>query len=375
MRYSNTPDLPHDAPECMGILLLNLGTPDAPTPEAVRRYLAEFLWDPRVVELPRPIWWLLLHGVILRARPARTALAYRAVWTEQGSPLLCISKRQAAALRMALGERLPGPAVVALGMRYGSPSIAEALAELRAANAQRVLILPLYPQYSATTTGSTFDAIAAELRTWRWIPELRFVTQYHDHPAYIDAVARSIRAHWQTHGEPDRLLFSFHGIPKDYFLKGDPYHCQCQKTVRLITESLGLADERWLLAFQSRVGTMEWLRPYTDETLKSWGAEGVRSVQVVSPGFSADCLETLEEIAQENRHYFLEAGGKEYSYVPCLNDSPAHIQMLAALVEKHAVGWPEMERPTNFAALAARAERARHVEQALLAEELQEAAR
>lgn len=365
MRYSNTPDLPHDAPESLGVLLLNLGTPEAPTVPAVRRYLAEFLWDPRVVELPRSIWWLLLHGVILRARPPRTALAYQAVWTEQGSPLLCIAKRQATALRGLLGERMPGPVVVALGMRYGHPSIREALAELRAANARRILVLPLYPQYSSTTTGSTFDAVTRELSTWRWVPELRFVTQYHDDPAYVDALAASVRAHWATHGEPERLLFSFHGIPKDYFLKGDPYHCQCQKTARMVVEALGLPDERWLLSFQSRVGTMEWLRPYTDETLKAWGTQGVSSVHVISPGFSADCLETLEEIAVENRDYFMESGGKHYSYIPCLNDSPAHIEMMMGLVKRHAAGWPELESGPDFAALASRAERAERAERAL----------
>ena len=361
MRYTDTPELPHDVPDCLGVLVLNLGTPDAPTVPAVRRYLAEFLWDPRVVELPRTIWWLLLHGVILRARPPRTALAYQAVWTEQGSPLLCIAKRQAAALRTELSKRLPGPVAVALGMRYGNPSVPAALAELQAANARRILVLPLYPQYSAPTTGSTFDAVTEELRTWRWVPELRFVTHYHDDPAYIDALASSIRTHWATHGEPERLLFSFHGIPKDYFLKGDPYHCQCQKTVRLVAEALGLKEERWLLSFQSRVGTMEWLRPYTDETLKAWGAEGISSVQVISPGFSADCLETLEEIAVENREYFVEAGGKEYSYIPCLNDAPSHIAMMASLVERHSAGWPELTTPLDLDALNARAERAERV--------------
>ncbi len=366
MRYTNTPELPHDAPECLGVLLLNLGTPDAPTVPAVRRYLAEFLWDPRVVELPRAIWWLLLHGVILRARPPRTALAYQAVWTDQGSPLMCVSRRQAQALRTVLGERLPGPTVVALGMRYGNPSVASALGELRSANARRILVLPLYPQYSAPTTGSTFDAVTRELCSWRWVPELRFVTQYHDDPAYIEALAQSVRDHWALYGEPERLLFSFHGIPKDYFLKGDPYHCQCRKTARMVVESLGLPDDRWLLAFQSRVGTMEWLRPYTDETLKAWGTEGVASVQVISPGFSADCLETLEEIAVENRHYFLESGGKEYSYIPCLNDSPFHIEMLARLVERHAAGWPELSAPTDLEALTLRAKRA---QRALAAED------
>ena len=360
MPYINTPNFRHDAPESLGVLLLNLGTPEAPTVPAVRRYLAEFLWDPRVVEIPRPIWWLILHGVILRVRPARSARAYQGVWTERGSPLLEISRRQAEGLQGVLNSVLPGPVRVVLGMRYGNPSIPAALAELQAAQARRLLVLPLYPQYSATTTASTFDAVSRELSRWRWIPELRFINQYHDDPAYIAALVQSIRDHWAVQGEPRRLLFSFHGIPKDYFLNGDPYHCQCHKTARLVTESLGLPPERWALAFQSRVGTKEWLRPYTDETLKSWGAEGVGPVQVISPGFSADCLETIEEIGVENRDYFQTAGGGDYGYIPCLNDRPDHLAMLAGLVRRHAGGWPEAQGPgIDSAALASRVRRAR----------------
>ena len=284
MSFINTPDYRHDAAEPLGVLLLNLGTPDAPSVPAVRRYLAEFLWDPRVVEVPRPIWWPILHGVILRVRPARSAKAYQAVWGEGGSPLLDIARRQAAGITSLLDSRLPGPVKVALGMRYGNPSVSAALEELRGANVRRLLVLPLYPQYSATTTASTFDAVTRELSRWRWIPELRFINQYHDEPGYIAALVASIREHWARHGQPERLLFSFHGIPKDYFLSGDPYHCHCHKTARLVTESLGLPRERWELAFQSRVGNKEWLKPYTDLTLKAWGAEGVRSVQVISPG-------------------------------------------------------------------------------------------
>lgn len=361
MIYSNTPDLCHDAPECLGVLMVNLGTPDAPTVPAVRRYLAEFLWDPRVVELPRLIWWLILHAVILRARPPRTARAYQAVWTEEGSPLMAISKRQAAALQEALSARLPGPVRVVLGMRYGNPSLASALAQLRAANARRILVLPLYPQYSATTTASTFDGITRELSTWRWLPELRFINQYHDDPGYVAALVSSIRAYQAEHGEPERLLFSFHGIPKDYFLAGDPYYCLCQETARLVVEQLGLTHERWALTFQSRFGTQEWLRPYTDETLMSWGAAGVRSVQVISPGFSADCLETIEEISVENRDYFLESGGESYGYIPCLNDRPEHIAMLAQLVERHSAGWPELAPAPDTEMLSKRLERARQM--------------
>ncbi|MCG6860112.1 MAG: ferrochelatase [Chromatiaceae bacterium] len=330
----------HDAPEVLGVLLLNLGTPDAPTVSAVRRYLAEFLSDPRVVELPRPIWWLILHGIILRLRPRRSAQSYRSVWTDQGSPLLVIARRQASALQERLSARLPGPVRVALGMRYGNPSIASALASLRSANTRRLLVLPLYPQYSATTTASSFDAVTAELSTWRWLPETRFINQYHDQQGYIRALAESVRAYWAEHGESDRLLFSFHGIPKDCLLKGDPYFCQCQKTARLTAEALGLPEQRWQVAFQSRVGKQEWLQPYTDQTLDAWCAEGVGTVHVLCPGFSVDCLETLEEIAVENRDRYLNGGGKGFGYVPALNDGAAHIDMLAELVLRHASGWP-----------------------------------
>jgi ferrochelatase len=228
-------------------------------------------------------------------------------------------------------------------MRYGEPSVASALAKLRAAGARRLLVLPLYPQYSGSTSASVFDAVSRELSTWRWIPELRFVSQYHDAPGYIDALAESVRRFWSEHGRPDRLLFSFHGIPKDYFLSGDPYHCQCHKTARLISESLGLEPDRWQVAFQSRVGRKEWLRPYTDELLKEWGKQGIGNVHVMCPGFSADCLETLEEIAVENRSYFLEAGGERFGYIPALNDSEAHMEMLADLVVRHTHGWPEAD--------------------------------
>mgnify|MGYP001045610467 CR=1 FL=1 len=359
MKFQNLANFRHDAPEALGVLLVNLGTPDAPTTAAVRRYLAEFLSDPRVIEVPRPLWWLILHGVILRVRPARSAHAYQAVWTDRGSPLLDISRRLTDALARRLGETLPGPVRVELGMRYGNPSIPDALRQLRNANCRRLLVLPLYPQYSATTTASTFDAVTRELATWRWVPELRTINQYHDAPRHIEALAQGVRDHWASHGRPDRLLFSFHGIPKDYFLAGDPYHCQCHKTARLVAEALDLPRDAWALSFQSRVGNKEWLRPYTDETLKAWGAQGVGSVQVVCPGFAADCLETLEEVAVENRGYFLGAGGREYGYIPALNDAPAQIQVLADLVGRHAAGWPEAEGVADPAEWTRRLDRAR----------------
>jgi ferrochelatase len=341
-RYKSVPSFEHGTPESLGVLLLNLGTPDAPTPTAVRRYLSEFLKDPRVVEISRPLWWLVLHGVILRVRPSRSARAYQAVWTERGSPLLDVARRQAKGLQERMAQRFGRSALVELGMRYGNPSVAESLGRMKAANVRRLLVLPLYPQYSGTTTASVFDAVTDELSTWRWLPELRFINQYHDNRNYINAIIDSILAAWDEQGEPERLLFSFHGIPKRYFMAGDPYHCHCHKTARMVAEGLGLAEDRWMVSFQSRVGRDEWLQPYTDETLKLWGSDGVKSVHVVAPGFSADCLETLEEIDVENRSYFLEAGGESYHYIPCLNDDPAHIEMMMGLVEQHAAGWPEM---------------------------------
>ena len=340
-RYLGSPDFRHDSRTSLGVLITNLGTPDAPTPSALRRYLAEFLWDPRVVEMPRPLWWLILHGVILRLRPRRAARAYQSVWTERGSPLLAISRRQADALQQALSAALAGPVHVALGMRYGNPSIASALAELRAANVRRLLILPLYPQYSATTTASTFDAVAAVLKTWRWLPDLRFVSHYHDHPAYLDALAASVRAYRERHGGATKLLFSFHGLPKRNLLAGDPYHCECHATARQVAQRLDLSEVDWQVAFQSRFGREEWLKPYTDHTLKDWGKSGVADVQVVCPGFSADCLETLEEIAEQNRDLFLHAGGKRFEYIPALNDGAEHIDALTRIVRDHIGGWPE----------------------------------
>lgn len=321
-----------DEPEKIGVLFTNLGTPDAAETAAVRRYLAEFLWDPRVVEAPRLIWWAVLNGVILNTRPRKSAAAYRKVWTERGSPLLSMTLDQAKALEEALQNRTSEPLMVVPAMRYGTPSIAAGLEKLRLANARKIIVLPAYPQYSASTTASTLDAVSATLRTWRWIPELCVINEYHAQPGYIAALAASIREYWGRHGEPDRLLISFHGIPKDYADKGDPYPNHCCATARLLSAALGLSADRWKLTFQSRLGKAEWLRPYTDETLVEWGREGLGKVHVICPGFSADCLETLEEIAGENRENFQQAGGGEYHYIPALNDRPDHIQALADLV-------------------------------------------
>lgn len=334
-RYDPEPQFDENHPGCTGVLLTNLGTPDAPTPPALRRYLAEFLSDPRVIEKPRWLWWLVLHGIILNVRPRRAARAYASVWTDNGSPLMDISRRQEAALQQLLDEKSDQPIKVALAMRYGNPSIRTGLEILRKARANKIIILPLYPQYSATTSASTLDAVMDTIRHWRNIPELHFIRDYYTDQAYLDALANSIREHWQQHGQAEKLLFSFHGLPKRYVDAGDPYQQQCLCTAEMIADRLGLRGEQWLCAFQSRFGPEEWLKPYTDHTLEGWGKAGIKSVSVISPGFSADCLETLEEIAEENRENFQHAGGGEYRYIPCLNDRPDHIEMMAQLILKH----------------------------------------
>ena len=351
----------HDHRPCTGVLLVNLGTPDQPTTAAVRRYLAEFLWDRRIVEIPRLIWWLILHGIILRLRPRQSAERYKGVWTEDGSPLLAIGRRQLAALETRLEQQCPGPVKLALGMRYGNPSIASALRELQAADARRLLVLPLYPQYAASTVASTFDKVTEELARWRWLPEWRMITHYHDQPDYIAALAASIRDAWQEQPPAEKLLFSFHGVPKRSLLAGDPYHCECHKTARLVAEALELPSDRWAVSFQSRFGRAEWLQPYTSELLKDWARQGISSVDVICPGFSADCLETLEEITDENRTFYLEAGGKQFRYIPALNDRDDHIEALHNLILHHTQGWPEtdqrLSRP-NDAELQATRQRA-----------------
>ncbi len=322
-----------------GVLITNLGTPAAPTRAAVRRYLAEFLSDPRVIELPRWLWLPILYTVILPLRPRRSAAAYREVWTEAGSPLLVNAERQAVALQALLAEHWPGRVKVALGMRYGEPSIAAALERLRDWGAQRVLVLPLYPQYSASTTGSTYDALFQALAVQRRMPDLNVVSQYHDHPRYIDALAASIRTAREqengAQGEHGRLLFSFHGLPQRYCDAGDPYYEQCLQTARLVAGRLSEPADNWAVAFQSRVGREQWLQPYTENLLCDWARAGVRRVQVVCPGFSADCLETLEEIAIRAAETFRSCGGESLRYIPALNDRPDHIAALASIVAGH----------------------------------------
>lgn len=344
VRYFGQPgfahgELPPVAP--IGVVLANLGTPDAPDAPALRRYLREFLLDPRVIELPRPLWWLVLHAAVLPFRPRKSAALYRKVWTAEGSPLLVIARRQTAGVAALLQREVPVPVHVRLAMRYGNPAIRSALRELAGLGCRRVVVLPLYPQYAAVTTGSTFDAVAAELASWRWVPELRTVHSYHDEPAYVEALAASLRAAWAAAPPAEKLLFSFHGIPKRYFLAGDPYFCHCQKTARLVAERLGLPRERYEVTFQSLFGREEWLRPYTEDTMRALAAGGVRSLDVICPGFSADCLETLEEIDGLNREIFLHAGGERYRYVPALNDRPDHLRLLAGLVVRNLAGWIE----------------------------------
>ncbi len=333
--------------EQIGVLLCNLGSPDAPTPSAVRRYLAEFLWDPRVIEMPRPLWWLILNGIILRTRPKKSAQLYQSVWTDEGSPLLAISRRQCDALQETLEARVNGPVKVVLAMRYGRPSIAEGLRRLQQANARRIVVLPLYPQYSATTTASVFDAVMDELKTWRCLPEMRYINHYHDDERYIQALKNSILDHFQRHGQPEQLIFSFHGMPRRYFTNGDPYFCECHKTARLAAQALSLSDDQWRVTFQSRFGKEEWLKPYTDKTLEQLAKDGIKNVAVVCPAFSADCLETLEEIEVENRNIFLAAGGVSYSYIAALNDRQDHIDALAELAVRHMQGWPELDKNWN----------------------------
>ncbi|MBH1958386.1 MAG: ferrochelatase [Burkholderiales bacterium] len=348
MSFSPEPSFTHGAPPkaaaTTAILLCNLGTPDAPTAPALRRYLGEFLSDARVVEIPRAIWWLILHGIILRTRPKKSAAKYASVWLPEGSPLKVWTEKQALMLRGYLGKR--GHAVeVRYAMRYGNPSIASQLDQLKADGVTRVLILPAYPQYSGTTTASVFDAVYTWAAKVRRIPEFRFLNNYHDDPGYIAALADKIRRHWQLNGQAGQLVMSFHGVPERTLHLGDPYHCECQKTARLVAEKLALPKDRYQVTFQSRFGKAKWLEPYTEPTLVKLAQSGVKSVDVICPGFTGDCLETLEEISMEARHAFLEAGGKAFSYIECLNDSPQWLAALSELGIRHMGGWPTQTVP------------------------------
>jgi len=345
MKHAPEPSFRHGEPERTAVLLVNLGTPDAPTSSAVRRYLAEFLADRRVVEIPRALWTVILYGVVLPFRPSRSAAKYQQIWTKEGSPLLVHSVKQRALLMGMLGQRmkregLPADhAPVELGMRYGNPSIASALDKLRAAGSTRILVLPLYPQYASSTTGSAFDAVAAHVAKMRRAPAIRFVDGFHDDPGYIKAQAQVVNDYWMKHGRPQRLIMSFHGVPRRTLELGDPYHCECHATSRLLAQELGLKSDEWSIAFQSRFGKAEWLKPYTMATVKSLGAAKVRRVDVVCPGFAADCLETLEEIGIENAMAFRDAGGSDFHAIPCLNEHPRWIAALSDFAWRQLAGW------------------------------------
>jgi len=347
MPHAKEPPFAHDRAPKIGVLLVNLGTPDAPTAPAVRRYLAEFLTDPRVIEIPPIVWKPLLHGVILQVRPAASARKYAAIWTKDGSPLLLHSVKQRSLLLGYLGQRLKSAGLpadlcaVELGMRYGNPSVPVALDKLLAGGCEKILVVPMYPQYSASTTASTLDAVTDHLRTVRRVPAFRFIDSFHADPGYIKALARNVNDYWVKHGHPDRLVLSFHGLPRRTLDRGDSYHCLCHATARLLAVELGLQPGQWTLSFQSRFGKAAWLQPYTFDVLTALGAEGVGRVDVFCPGFVADCLETLEEIGIEGQAGYLKAGGREFHVIPCLNEHPAWIAALADIVISNLAGWCE----------------------------------
>ena len=347
---------PHSAPATAGVLLVNLGTPDAPTPAAIRRYLAQFLSDRRVVELTPLLWLPILYGLILPFRPQRLVHAYSSIWTAEGSPLLAISKRQAQALRRELAQRLGRDIPVALAMSYGNPSIPAALAELEAQQVRRLVVLPLFPQYSCSTTAAALDAIFAQWKTRRWVPELRTVNSYHDDPGYIAALAQSVREHWQAQGRGEHLLLSFHGLPQKYVLGGDPYYCQCQKTARLLAEALELREGQFTVAFQSRFGKLPWVQPYTEPVIAGLAQRGVRQLDVICPGFAADCLETLEEVQLRYAATFRAASGTALRYIPALNDTAVHIEALGGILLRQLRDWlPQQESADELVARQRRA--------------------
>jgi len=337
-RFTPEPAYRHGQAARTAILYCNLGTPDAPTPAAVRRYLGQFLSDHRVVEIPRLLWMLILHGIILRVRPAKSAAKYASIWTSEGSPLKVWTAKQALLLQGWLASRQQD-VLVRYAMTYGATSIASQLDALKALGVERVLVLTAYPQYSATTTASVFDAVYRWAASTRLVPELRFVNRYHDEPLYIDALVKRVRKHWLENGQGEQLVMSFHGVPHRTLQLGDPYHCECHKTARLLAEGLGLRKNQYKVTFQSRLGRAQWLEPYTEPTLIEMAKAGISSVDVICPGFTSDCLETLEEIGMEAREAFLHAGGKVFQYVPCLNDQPEWISALCAISQRHMQGW------------------------------------
>ncbi|KAF1041892.1 MAG: Ferrochelatase [Herbaspirillum frisingense] len=359
MAFRKEPTYTHGSLPSTAVVLVNLGTPDAPDARALRRYLKQFLSDTRVVEIPRAIWWFILNGIILPFRSAKSAEKYASIWTEQGSPLRVHTERQAAALGAQLAARGHHQLQVAYAMRYGSPALPDVLDQLKAQGCTRILVLPAYPQYSGTTTASIFDSVFGHYSRVRNIPELRLIRDYHDQDGYIQALRQSVLDHWALNGKPEKLVMSFHGVPKRTLLLGDPYHCECHNTARLLAQALGLAEDEYMVTFQSRFGKAEWLQPYTAPTLQELARQGVQRVDVMCPGFTSDCLETLEEIAMEGKAEFLHAGGREFHFIPCLNESPAWIAGMVEIAEQHLAGWPTMsnaaarEESARQAAIAA----------------------
>ena len=343
--YAGAEDFRHDQQTRIGVMLVNLGTPDEASVKAVREFLDEFLSDPRVVESPRFLWWLVMNLIILRFRPRKVARAYASVWQPGGSPLMVYSRAQADALQNELDGHFPDYFKVSLAMRYGHPAIQDVMEEFRQQHCRYLLVVPMFPQYSATTTASIFDEVSRILKSWRLLPQMRMPMHYHDNASYIEALAMSVEASWQENGRGDKLLMSFHGLPQRYHKAGDPYFCECMKTARLLADRLGLEDSAWQAAFQSRFGREPWLQPYFDKTLTKLPASGVKSVDVICPGFAADCLETLEEVAQHDRDLFLKAGGERYHYIAALNDQESHVKMLGELVHNETQTWMvELER-------------------------------
>lgn len=339
VKYIGEKDYEHGSKEKIGVLITNLGTPDAPNKKELKVYLNQFLSDPRVIELPKILWQIILKLVILQIRPSKSAEAYKQIWTDKGSPLLDIANRQLNKIQSSFSSKNEN-IVFEVGMRYGNPSIPDALLKLQKKQVRRLLVLPMYPQYCAATTGSTFDEVTNVLQKWRWIPEMRFINQYFEEKNYIEALSNSIKSFWKKTSKPQKIIFSYHGIPKRYLTNGDPYHCFCLKTTRLVKEHMGLSDDMIMTTFQSRFGREEWLKPYTSETLKELPKQGIKNIHIISPGFSSDCLETLEELEEENKEYFMESGGENYHYIPCLNDHDDHIDVFVNLIKKHTQGWP-----------------------------------
>lgn len=346
--YNPEPKYEHGDQLKVGILLANLGTPDAPTAKALRPYLKQFLSDTRVVEIPRAIWWFILNGIILVIRPKKSAAKYAQVWMPEGSPLMVYAQRQTKMLQGYLGQKIKSPFAVELGMSYGNPTMQSAIEKLKAQHCDRILVFPLFPQYAASSTGSALDAVWKVLLKMRNVPGIRTVRGYHDHPAYIAALEKSVLKHWEINGRPDfttgeKLVMSFHGVPKVHLTKGDSYHCTCHKTARLLAESLGLSKGQYLVAFQSRFGKQEWLKPYLANTLQDLGKAKTKRIDIICPGFSSDCLETLEEIAMEGKHIFKSNGGGDYQYIPALNDNDAWIHALTQIALENLNGWVSVE--------------------------------